>query len=111
MKFAVLMGSVAALALGACEIHPRPEGEAQAKAPAARPSGPANEEAAQTVAATENTPVLDIPPAPPSASPLAKPVDSAVYADAADSVEAKRDMLIRAQVLLDRAHVSPGVID
>jgi lipoprotein-anchoring transpeptidase ErfK/SrfK len=55
--------------------------------------------------------VLAIPPATPSEAPVAQAVDQAVFAAEAPTPQAKRDMLIRAQVLLDRAHFSPGVID
>ncbi|WP_293357080.1 L,D-transpeptidase [Phenylobacterium sp.] len=58
----------------------------------------------------EAPPVLAIPPAP-SAAPVARAVDRAVFDAAAPTPQARRDMLIRAQVLLDRAHFSPGVID
>lgn len=105
MKFAVVMlCGVATLALGGCDIRADQGGTAQS---AAAP-GPA--EAPVVVAAAEPQ-LLDIPPAAPSASPVAEPVQEAVWAETPATPQARRDMMIRAQVLLDRAHVSPGVID
>ena len=101
MKFAALvLCSAAAVALAACEIRPREVAEATSTAPPL-PVAPA---------ATEPQ-VLDIPPATPSDDPIARILDQAEFAAAPATPEARRDMLIRAQVLLDRAHFSPGVID
>jgi lipoprotein-anchoring transpeptidase ErfK/SrfK len=96
MKFVMaLLSGVATLAMAACgEPTTKPVATAQAlPQPDVRPEP------------------LAVPPLEPSASPIAQTVDSAVYAEGNLTPQAKRDMMIRAEVLLDRANFSPGVID
>lgn len=92
----LLLGCLAATA--ACsDPAPRPE-----KPPASRPAPPPPEPPAA---------VAPTAPAPAAPSPLVQAVNAATFDPAATTPEARQAYLVRAQVLLDRAHFSPGVID
>lgn len=93
----LLLGCLAATT--ACsDPAPKPDKPAASK-PAAPPAKP-------------QAPVVAAPAVAPAApSPLAQAVNAAAFDPAATTPQARQAYLTRAQVLLDRAHFSPGVID
>ena len=109
-----LLGGVALMLLVACS-NPAPTPAAQAPAV---PSQAASAGTPITVASNTPAPVSDI--APPvletapivaSVSLLAPPVDTADWSASPETKAGRRNALLRAEVLLARAHFSPGVID
>ncbi|HEY5288489.1 MAG TPA: L,D-transpeptidase [Caulobacteraceae bacterium] len=73
------------------------------------PAAPATPAVAQAPSAPAAPAVADPSPAAP-ASPEAQAIDAAAFAPVQTAADGRRT-LIRAEVLLDRAHFSPGVID
>ena len=106
---AALLAGVSLL-LAACS-EPAPGGKAQS-------AQAQTVDASAAVAANPALPAPDVHPEPleiplieASASPMAQPIDTAVWSAEPVTPEAKRNAMLRAQVLLARAHFSPGVID
>lgn len=84
---------VAVLALSACDDKP--------------PAKPAPANAVQKTPG----PTVAAPSVSAASSPLGQAINAAAFDPAATDPQARRNVLIRVQTLLDRAHFSPGVID
>lgn len=84
---------IAVLALSACDGKP-----------------PAKPALAKTAPKT-TPPQVPAPPAVAASSPAVQAINAATFDPNATDPDAHRNLLIRVQTLLDRAHVSPGVID
>jgi lipoprotein-anchoring transpeptidase ErfK/SrfK len=112
MKFprAALFGGVSLLLLGACS-EPAPGGKAEAATDAGAAASATVADNTALPAPDVHPAPLEIPPIEASASPMAQPIDKAVWSAEPVTPEAKRNAMLRAQVLLARAHFSPGVID
>jgi lipoprotein-anchoring transpeptidase ErfK/SrfK len=110
MRFprAVFYAGGSLLLLAACS-EPAPGGKAESAASAAAPASAV--EPAALPAPDVNPQPLEVPAIEASTSPVAQPIDQAVWQAQAVTPQARRDALIRAEVLLARAHFSPGVID
>ena len=116
----VLLISAIVLALAGCDDFKRQDSHAPATATPVTSAQPQT----ATPDIVPPSPALATPVAPPvlatapvpvlgavaSASPEAQAIEASAYA-AALAPDAKRRLLIKVQVLLDRANFSPGVID
>jgi lipoprotein-anchoring transpeptidase ErfK/SrfK len=100
MKLAMwLAAGAAALALGACGERTEDPPRAAAVAPTNEPQSAPAPVAVRPLQVTA------------SDSPIAQAIDRAEWTNQPATPQAKRDQLIRAEVLLSRAYFSPGVID
>ena len=103
-----LFAGVSMILLAACS----PPASSDKTAAASETAAPASTVVAAALPAPDVHPEpLEVPMIVVSASELAHPVDTAAWTAEPVTPEAKRNAMLRAQVLMARAHFSPGVID
>ena len=103
-----LFAGVSMILLAACS----PPASSDKTAAASETAAPASTVVAAALPAPDVHPEpLEVPMIVASASELAHPVDTAAWTAEPVTPEAKRNAMLRAQVLMARAHFSPGVID
>ncbi len=110
MKFPsqALFAGVSMFLLAACS----PPAAGDKTAAATGTAAPASTVVAAALPAPDVHPEpLEVPMIVASASELAHPIDTAAWTAEPVTPAAKRNAMLRAQVLLARAHFSPGVID
>jgi lipoprotein-anchoring transpeptidase ErfK/SrfK len=115
---AALAAGVPLILLAAACSDPASKSQTTTTTTAAQAAPPAPAAAPPAVASAQNFPApdvhpepLEVPPIEASASPAAQPIDTADWTAEPVTKQAKKNALLRAEVLLARAHFSPGVID
>jgi lipoprotein-anchoring transpeptidase ErfK/SrfK len=123
IKLALCAGAPLLLLAGACSDPPSKSQGANPQAANTQGGSPmvvaqlAPTPTAADVTSTQSAPDGDIRPDAPdpaivqSVSPLAQPIDTADWKAEPVTAQAKKDALVRAEVLLARAKFSPGIID
>jgi len=112
MKFPrqVLFAGVSVLLLAACS-EPAPGGKAESATTSATDVTAKVADAAALPPPDVHPEPLEVPAIEASTSELARPIDTAAWTAEPVTPAARKNAMLRAQVLLARAHFSPGVID
>src|SRR5450432_809345 len=120
VRKAALLAGVPLLLLAAACSDPasKPQQTTTATTTTTAAQTPPATDASAVVASARTVPAPDVHPEPldvplivESISPVAQPIDTADWSAQPVTPQARKNALLRAEVLLARAHFSPGVID